>query len=91
MSREVIYIPDTDCDICGARGAFDFMGDFFCLKCAAARMEDANADAEALSPSVLLTNAELYALGSQTATPPTLAELDPLGLRLDCRGEIKKK
>ncbi len=43
------------------------------------------------SPSALLTNAELYALGSHAATPPTPDELDPFGLRLNCRGEIVKK
>ena len=33
MSRDVPYDPDDICDECGAKGAFDFMGDLLCPKC----------------------------------------------------------
>jgi len=33
MSRYVPFDKDAVCDGCGALGAFDFMGDFFCQKC----------------------------------------------------------
>ena len=35
MSRDVPFDKDAVCDGCGAMGAFDFMGDFFCPKCLA--------------------------------------------------------
>jgi pyruvate/2-oxoacid:ferredoxin oxidoreductase beta subunit len=33
MSRDIAFDEDAICDGCGATGAFDFMGDFFCEKC----------------------------------------------------------
>lgn len=33
MSRDVPFIEDAICDVCGAKGAFDFMGDYACSKC----------------------------------------------------------
>jgi len=33
VSRDVPYDPDEICDICGKKGAFDFMGDLICLDC----------------------------------------------------------
>ena len=33
MNREVPFDKDAICDICGAQGAFDFMGDFVCPRC----------------------------------------------------------
>ena len=31
--RDVPFDEDATCDNCGAKGAYDFMGDFLCLKC----------------------------------------------------------
>jgi hypothetical protein len=33
MSREVPFCIDEICDICGRKGAFDFMGDLYCKQC----------------------------------------------------------
>lgn len=33
-SREVPFDKDEKCDLCGAVGAFDFMGDLLCPACA---------------------------------------------------------
>lgn len=33
MSRAVPYDPEAICDICGALGAYDFMGDVICVLC----------------------------------------------------------
>lgn len=33
MSRTVSYDPEGVCDICGSKGAHDFMGDLYCNKC----------------------------------------------------------
>ena len=32
-NRMVPFDPDAICDLCGAVGAFDFMGDFYCEEC----------------------------------------------------------
>lgn len=34
MSREVPFDKNAICDACGSKGAFDFMGDYFCSNCA---------------------------------------------------------
>lgn len=34
MDREVPYDKNLICDCCGKKGAFDFMGDYFCSDCA---------------------------------------------------------
>ena len=34
MNREVKFDKNAICDNCGAIGAFDFMGDYLCEKCA---------------------------------------------------------
>jgi len=34
MNREVPFDDDAICDICGHKGAFDFMGDYICESCA---------------------------------------------------------
>lgn len=34
MSRNVPYDLNAICDVCGATGAYDFMGDLLCHKCA---------------------------------------------------------
>ena len=31
--RDVPFAPNTPCDNCGTMGAFDFMGDYLCMKC----------------------------------------------------------
>ena len=31
--REVPFDEGAKCDECGAQGAFDFMGDFYCMPC----------------------------------------------------------
>ena len=33
MDRSVPYDPDVKCDQCGEKGAFDFMGDYYCDDC----------------------------------------------------------
>ena len=33
-SREVSFDENEVCDVCGAKGAYDFMGDYLCSKCA---------------------------------------------------------
>ena len=34
MSREVPFDKEAECDVCGATGAYDFMGDYTCADCA---------------------------------------------------------
>ena len=31
--RDVPFDPSTPCDNCGVLGAFDFMGDYLCVRC----------------------------------------------------------
>ena len=33
MSRDVPYENNETCDNCGQKGAFDFMGDYYCQEC----------------------------------------------------------
>jgi hypothetical protein len=33
MSNDIPYDEDAICDECGGKGAFDFMGDYFCAEC----------------------------------------------------------
>jgi ssDNA-binding Zn-finger/Zn-ribbon topoisomerase 1 len=33
MGRDIDLEPNSKCDICGKRGAFDFMGDYACPQC----------------------------------------------------------
>lgn len=33
MGRDVPFKPDAICDDCGAKGAYDLMGVFFCQEC----------------------------------------------------------
>lgn len=33
MNRDIPYEENEKCDVCGQKGAFDFMGDFICEKC----------------------------------------------------------
>lgn len=33
MDREIKFDPNLTCDICGKKGAYDFMGDFYCEDC----------------------------------------------------------
>ncbi len=35
MTRDVPFDKSAACDICGKKGAYDFMGDFLCSKCLA--------------------------------------------------------
>ena len=37
---ESAFDPDAICDHCGAKGAFDFMGDFLCAECAEDEWDD---------------------------------------------------
>jgi uncharacterized membrane protein len=39
MSRDVPFDEDAICDICGDKGAFDFMGDLICPKCSEAELK----------------------------------------------------
>ena len=41
MSRDIPYNPNAVCDRCGAKGAYDFMGDYYCPDCLTAD-EDGN-------------------------------------------------
>jgi len=41
--RDVEFEESTACDSCGEEGAYDFMGDYLCARCA-----DRNSDAEAM-------------------------------------------
>jgi hypothetical protein len=34
MSHDVPFDDNAICDVCGAKGAYDFMGDLLCSKCA---------------------------------------------------------
>lgn len=43
-SRTVPFDPDAVCDDCGATGAYDFMGDYVCSKCAEAGGDDQPAE-----------------------------------------------
>ncbi len=31
--RATAFEPDAICDVCGIKGAYDFMGDYFCAQC----------------------------------------------------------
>jgi len=42
--REVPFDEDATCDGCGKIGAFDFMGDFYCPKCAEQAVESETDD-----------------------------------------------
>jgi uncharacterized Zn ribbon protein len=44
MSREVPFDPVAVCDDCGAKGAYDFMGDYLCPECASKCIESEEAD-----------------------------------------------
>ena len=33
-TRQADFEPNAVCDSCGAKGAFDFMGDYLCGRCA---------------------------------------------------------
>lgn len=33
MNRDIPYDPELICDLCGKKGAFDFMGDYICPAC----------------------------------------------------------
>lgn len=33
MNREIEFCEDEYCDDCGAKGAYDFMGDYLCPEC----------------------------------------------------------
>lgn len=46
MNREVPFDPKAICDGCGARGAFDFMGDLLCPKCADGAVDTVDEDGE---------------------------------------------
>ena len=47
-SRDVPFEIDAICDECGAKGAFDFMGDYFCPKCLRKAYEEIEEDWELL-------------------------------------------
>jgi hypothetical protein len=40
MNREIEFEENAICDICGKKGAFDFMGDFLCPECAAKNLDE---------------------------------------------------
>ena len=35
MSRDIPFDPEEICDLCGGKGALDFMGDLICPECLA--------------------------------------------------------
>jgi hypothetical protein len=41
-NRNIDFDKDATCDICGKKGAFDFMGDFICQEC----LDEENHDEE---------------------------------------------
>ena len=41
MDRTIPYEPDATCDICGDKGATDFMGDYICPDCYEIMQEEA--------------------------------------------------
>lgn len=44
MSRDVPWDKEAVCDNCGEVGAFDFMGDYFCDRCAAEGYDEPDSD-----------------------------------------------
>ena len=44
MSRDIPFDPKAICDICGNKGAFDFMGDLICPECLAEDKEEEEED-----------------------------------------------
>lgn len=44
MSREVPFDPSAICDVCGAVGAYDFMGDLLCPLCSDDAIDGADSD-----------------------------------------------
>jgi len=40
VSRVVPFDKEETCDVCGQKGAYDFMGDLICPKCADEFIED---------------------------------------------------
>jgi uncharacterized Zn ribbon protein len=40
MSREIPFEEDAICEECGDRGAYDFMGDYYCAMCLKEAIED---------------------------------------------------
>lgn len=44
MSREVPFDKEAICDGCGAKGAYDFMGDLYCPSCAHALLDTEDED-----------------------------------------------
>ena len=46
MSRIVPYNSDLICDDCGHKGAYDFMGDYLCQKCADKYIKNEDDDIE---------------------------------------------
>jgi len=39
-SRELKFSGNEICDICGQKGAYDFMGDYLCPVCAKSEVQD---------------------------------------------------
>ena len=37
--RPVPFDEEVVCDVCGAKGAYDFMGDYLCHKCVEGRID----------------------------------------------------
>lgn len=44
MSREVPFDKEAVCDVCDAKGAYDFMGDLLCPSCAAIESDEDEPD-----------------------------------------------
>ena len=51
MSRTIPFDPLAICDVCGATGAFDFMGDIVCAGCCA-DLTDEPSDEDALEDNL---------------------------------------
>ncbi len=45
MNRDIPYDPELICDLCGKKGAFDFMGDYICPAC----FEEGDSDDEEIT------------------------------------------
>ena len=46
MSREIPFSENDICDVCGCKGACDFMGDYLCPSCAKSELQDAVDDGD---------------------------------------------
>jgi len=51
MSRDIPFDPEEICDLCGEKGAFDFMGDLICPECLAKGETDKQSEPRKITSS----------------------------------------